>query len=64
MAIYAIRLDEIRHYDSVYQVEAESLTEALSKALSGDTVSESEGRLVGVISRDNAEAIEHGATHD
>ena len=40
MALYVVKVTETRDYHCVYNVEADSLEEAYSKAEIGDTVSE------------------------
>ncbi len=41
--LFDVAVTEVRYVDSIYQIEAESESEALAKASTGDTVNEVHG---------------------
>ena len=51
MPLYDVKVEETRHYSVTYRVEADNPEEALELAEQGDTVSESDEHLEGVLSR-------------
>ena len=55
---WRITIDEVQHHRRIYTVSAATKEEAIRLAEQGETEAEEDVRLVGVISRDNAEIIE------
>lgn len=58
MKTWRLTIDEVQHRRRIYTVSAATREEAIKLAERGETVSEEDVRLVGIVSRDNAEVIE------
>jgi len=54
---WRLTIDEVQQHRRIYTVTAATKEEAIELAERGETVAEEDVRLVGIISRDNAEVI-------
>jgi len=58
METWRLTIDEVQHRRRIYTVSAATKEEAIALAERGETIAEEDVRVVGIISRDNAEIIE------